>query len=84
MLTAAWCTSKALKRGSVSYGKTILLAFAICFATLGVASLTLSLLLVSHNSATGIAFSLRGLAELLATSLALGWIAGTIWYFARR
>jgi len=61
------------------------ISVAACFAVLGMGALTLTLLTVSHQpQATGIGFSWRGLTELLTSSIVLGWVAGTAWYFTRR
>jgi hypothetical protein len=39
---------------------------------------------VLRGSATGIGIVWRGVIESLIASILLGWIAGTVWYFARR
>ena len=68
----------------MSYTKTVLISFFICFAVIGTATTTISLLLAAHSRATGLAFSRRGLVELLLASLVSGWIAGSVWFLVRR
>jgi hypothetical protein len=70
-----------------SYARTIAIAIAICLAAWIVWNAILManmVLRISRTGATGFAFVLRGIVEGVVTSLVLGSLVGTAWYFIRR
>ena len=68
----------------MSYAKTVGIAIGLCTMVLFLFSILHALVPVLRGSATGIGIVWRGVIESLIASILLGWIAGTVWYFARR
>ena len=70
-----------------SFPRTIGMAIAVCLAAWigwNLILLAIMLLRVSQTGATGLAFLTRGVLEGVLTSIVLGSVVGTAWYFIRR
>jgi len=68
----------------LSYLKTVAVAIGLVLCLLVFRSIVAAIRPIAGQHATGFAFVLGGAIEAVVASVALGWLAGTVWYLIRR